>query len=232
MTNETEKFDAMAHDDWWSPRGRLFSLHKINPVRFAYFAQKAGGVEALKSRRVLDVGCGGGVLAEEFARAGAEVTGIDLSTAAIEAATRHAKKSGLSIDYRLTSIGDFLKEEPEGFDIVVCAEVLEHVEDVEKFLTEALRPLKKGGLFFFATLNKTMKARFFAIFVAEDILGMLPRGTHDFGRFVRPSTIVETLAGEGVKVEDIRGMSYDPLRLEFRLSRDTSINYLGYARKD
>lgn len=228
MTNDTEKFDDLGYDDWWSPKGRLFSLHKINPLRFGYFSGVAG---TLKDKRVLDIGCGGGVLAEEFAKAGAKVTGIDLSTTAIESATRHAATSGLDIDYRKTSIEDLNSGGVEPFDFVVCAEVLEHVDDVEGFLAEAVKPLKPGGLFFFGTINKTLKARFLAIFVAEDILRMVPPGTHDYDRFVRPSTVAETLDANGVVVEEIKGMTYDPLRLEFRISKDTSVNYLGYGRK-
>lgn len=224
-------FDEFAHDDWWGPKGRLFSLHRINPQRFAYFAERAGGVESLKGKSVLDIGCGGGVLSEEFAKAGAEVTGIDLSVTAIETAKRHATKMGLHIDYRVSSIKDFLKDRPKKFDIIVCAEVLEHLDDVEGFLAEAVKPLKKGGLFFFGTINKTLRARFLAIFVAENVLGMVPQGTHDYNRFVRPSTVTEALSRNGVAVEEIKGLSYDPLRLEFKISKDTSVNYLGYARR-
>ncbi|MDP2690636.1 MAG: bifunctional 2-polyprenyl-6-hydroxyphenol methylase/3-demethylubiquinol 3-O-methyltransferase UbiG, partial [Deltaproteobacteria bacterium] len=176
MTTESQKFEKYGAE-WWNPAGRLFSLHRINPLRFDYFSGAAG---ALSGKRVLDIGCGGGLLAERFAGAGALVTGIDLSPVAVEAAKKHASGSGLSIDYRVASPSQLLKEAPEGFDIVVCAEVLEHVDDLRGFLRDSLSMLKPGGLFFFGTINKTLKARFFAIFVAEDLLGMVPRGTHDY----------------------------------------------------
>lgn len=226
MTTDAEKFDQWGKE-WWNPAGKLFSLHRINPLRFEYFSKAAG---ELSEKKVLDVGCGGGLLAEEFAKAGASVTGIDLSPVAIEAARRHASESGLSIDYRVGSPGALSKEAPS-FDIIVCAEVLEHVDDLKGFLRETLSMLRPGGLFFFGTINKTFRARLLALFVAEDLLGMVPRGTHEYGRFVRPSALKELLEENGVEMKELKGMSYDPLRLEFRISKDTSANYLGYAVK-
>jgi 2-polyprenyl-6-hydroxyphenyl methylase/3-demethylubiquinone-9 3-methyltransferase len=228
MTSEQKKFDSLAHDDWWGPTGRLFSLQKINPLRFGYFSAVAG---ELKGKRVLDVGCGGGILSESFARAGADVTGIDLSPAAIETAKKHAAESGLGIEYHLASPSEFLKRKPRKFDIIVCAEVLEHVDDPAGFLKETLKMLKIRGRFFFGTINRTMKARIFAVFVAENILKMLPRGTHDFKRFIRPSELVRILKENGLEAEELKGMSYDPLKLAFELSKDISVNYLGHARK-
>lgn len=226
MTTDAEKFDQWGRE-WWNPAGKLFSLHRINPLRFEYFS-KAAGVLAGKS--VLDVGCGGGLLAEEFAKAGAVVTGIDLSPVAIEAAKRHSSESGLSIDYKVGSPLSLVKEQ-HAFDIIVCAEVLEHVDDLGAFLKDTLSMLKPGGLFFFGTINKTIKARFFALFVAEDLLGMVPRGTHDYNRFVKPSVLKQLLEENGVEMMELKGMSYDPLRLEFKISNDTAVNYLGYAAK-
>ena len=228
MTAETQKFDAMSHDDWWSPRGRLFALHRINPLRFEYFKSRAGD---LTGRRVLDVGCGGGILAEKFAEAGSLVTGIDLSPVAIEAARRHAEAGGLNIDYRVQSTSALLAQNPEPFDIITCAEVLEHVDDIRGFIRHSIEMLRPGGLYFFGTINKTLKARFFAIFVAEDLLRMVPPGTHDFKRFVRPSVLAGVLRENNVEVREIKGLSYDPLRLEFRISNDPSVNYLGYGVK-
>jgi 2-polyprenyl-6-hydroxyphenyl methylase/3-demethylubiquinone-9 3-methyltransferase len=228
MNAEQKKFDSFADDDWWSPTGRLFSLQKINPLRFEYFSGVAGD---LKDKRVLDVGCGGGILSESFARAGARVTGIDLSQTAIETAKRHAKKSGLEIEYHAASPSDFLKKRPKKFDIIICAEVLEHVDDPAGFLKDTLKMLKARGRFFFGTINRTLKARIFAVFVAENVLKMLPRGTHDFKRFIRPSELVRILKENGLEAEELKGMSYDPLKLEFELSKDTSVNYLGHALK-
>ena len=234
MTSEQQKFDLFAHDDWWGPTGRLHSLQKINPLRFGYFAKIAGeAAGGLGGKLVLDVGCGGGILAESFASVGARVTGIDLSPVAIESARAHAKESGLDIEYHVASPGEFLKGRPKKFDVIICAEVLEHLssEDLDAFLTDTLGMLKTGGLFFFGTINRTLKARLFAILVAEKILKMLPRGTHAFERFIKPSELVRSLKKNGLGVEELKGMTYDPLRLEFKLSDDLSVNYLGYARK-
>ncbi len=228
MTTETGKFEKFG-SEWWNPAGRLFSLHMINPLRFEYFAARAG---ALEGRRTLDVGCGGGLLSEKFAQAGAVVTGIDLSPAAIEAAAKHAAETGLHINYRVASASMLCLENPAPFDIIICAEVLEHVDDLRGMLCDTLSMLKKGGLFFFSTINRTLKARILALTVAEDILRMVPRGTHDYKRFIRPSELSRLLAENGVTVREIKGMTYDPLRMEFKVSGDPSVNYLGYAEKE
>ncbi|MBE9528243.1 MAG: bifunctional 2-polyprenyl-6-hydroxyphenol methylase/3-demethylubiquinol 3-O-methyltransferase UbiG [Proteobacteria bacterium] len=232
-TTETKKFDSFALDDWWGEKGKLVSLQRINPIRFGYFADAARRLgHKIEGATVLDAGCGGGVLSESFAAAGAKVTGIDLSPVGIEVATRHAKVSELEIEYSVTSVEEHLKKNAEKYDIVVCAEVLEHVDDVEAFLDATLKMLKPGGLFFFGTLNKTLKSKLFAIFVAEDVLRMLPRGTHDYSRFVRPSVLVKILKKNNVLAEDIKGMSYSALSLDFKLSGDTSVNYLGVGVKE
>ncbi len=227
MTTESDKFEPF-DDEWWNPKGKLFTLHKINPLRFGYFLEKCGDVTG---KRVLDIGCGGGLLSESFAKAGALVTAIDLSERSLAAAKRHAAAGGLEIDYRLSSIEELRKSKPKKFNIITCSEVLEHVEDLQVFLGDAVSLLTKGGFFFFSTLNKTLKARVFAIYAAENILGIIPRGAHDYNKFVRPSTIVEILGGLGVEVMELKGMSLDLLRQEFKISRDLSINYLGYGVK-
>ncbi len=232
-TTETKKFAAFDLDDWWGEKGRLVSLQRINPIRFGYFEETANRLgHKIEGAAVLDAGCGGGVLSESFARAGAKVTGIDLSPVGIEVAKKHAKLSELETEYSVTSVEEHLKSHSEAYDIVVCAEVLEHVDDIEAFLESTLKMLKPGGLFFFGTLNKTLKSRLFAIFVAEDLLHMLPRGTHDYARFVRPSLLVKILKKNNVIAEDIKGMSYSPLALDFKLSGDTSVNYLGVGIKE
>lgn len=227
MTTESQKFEKYG-EEWWNPAGKLFSLHRINPLRFDYFSSKTGD---LKGKAVLDLGCGGGLLAEKFASEGALVTGVDLSPVAIEAAKKHACSSNLQIEYRVVSAAQLSKEAQEKFDIVVCAEVLEHVDDLNGFLRDSLSMLKPGGLFFFGTINKTVKARLLALFIAEDVLGMVPKGTHDYNRFVKPSILKEILESNGVEIMELKGMTYDPLRLEFRISNDTSVNYLGFAIK-
>lgn len=226
-----DDFDSFALE-WWDPKGKLKSLHEITPLRFDYFKEKTG---KLKGKRLLDIGCGGGLLSERFALEGALVTAIDLSVKAIEAALAHAKETGgncKKIDYRKISIGELLKIEKKPFDIVVCSEVLEHVDDLKGFMREACAALAPGGIFLFSTINKTLKARLLAIFVAEDLLGMLPTGTHDFDRFIRPSTLVSIFKGNGIVVEELKGLVYSPLTLGFKLGADISVNYMGYALKD
>ncbi len=232
-TTETKKFAAFDLDDWWGEKGKLVSLQKINPIRFGYFEESARRLgHKIAGATVLDAGCGGGVLSESFAKAGAKVTGIDLSTTGIEVARKHAELSELEITYTVTSVEEHLKSHLNAYDIIVCAEVLEHVDDIEAFLESTLKMLKPGGLFFFGTLNRTMKSRLFAIFVAEELLHMLPRGTHDYARFVRPSELVKILKKNSVLTEDIKGMSYSPLLLDFKRSGDTSVNYLGVGVKE
>ncbi len=173
-------------------------------------------------------------MSESFATAGAQVTGIDLSPMAIKAAERHKAVTGgncLEIEYRLQSLADLKKERPKKFDVIVCSEVLEHVDDLEELLRDSCSLLKKGGIYFFSTINKTIKARFFAVFVAEDLFGMLPQGTHDYKRFVRPSTLVKLYKENNVAVKGLKGLSYSPVSFSFKISGDTSVNYIGYGVK-
>lgn len=220
--------------DWWNPKGRLRSLHKITPLRFGYFKDIAENLNGLEGKKIVDVGCGGGLLSECFAREGGKVTAIDLAPTAIEAAREHAEAEGLlEIDYRNISVEKLLEEEGARgtFDVVVCSEVLEHVDDLPDFVANLSRLLKPGGTLFFSTINKTLKARFFMLFVAEDLLGFVEQGTHDYKRFIKPSRLMGLLKENSVVLKDVKGISFDILKRSFKVSSDVSVNYIGYAVK-
>lgn len=225
--SETEKFNKFGRD-WWNPEGGMFALHMINKLRFDYFISILGDVSG---KTVVDIGCGGGLLSEEFARRGAEVIGVDLSPTAIDAAREHAGKSGLSIDYRNCAVKE-LVDKGETFDIVICAEMLEHVDDLKSTVRESAALLNNGGHYLFETINKTLKARFLAVFMAENILNFVARGTHDYNKFIKPSTLVNLLRENGIDVKEIKGMSYDILNRQFKLSNSTDVNYIGYGIKE
>lgn len=222
---ETEKFNEMG-TDWWNPSGRMAALHMINEIRFQYFEKKIG---SLKGKKVLDVGCGGGLLSEEFAKKGAHVTGVDLSPVAIEAALKHARENDLSIDYRNHALSEVKERD---FDIVICAEMLEHVDDLQQMIIDSTMRLKEGGHYLFETINKTTSAWFLAIFMAENVLNFVGKGTHSYDRFVKPSRIVSLLSANGVSVKEIRGMTFKPLAWQFVISDSTRVNYIGYGVKD
>ncbi|MDH4100927.1 MAG: bifunctional 2-polyprenyl-6-hydroxyphenol methylase/3-demethylubiquinol 3-O-methyltransferase UbiG [Nitrospirota bacterium] len=214
-------------EDWWDPKGRFSSLHKLNPLRMDYILQRAG---SLKGLRILDVGCGGGLLSEAMAKEGAQVTAIDLSPVFVDIAKEHARKSGIEIDYRCCPVAQVEGQPP--FDVIVCAEVLEHVDDVPGFIRESISLLKPGGLYFFETINRNMIAGFLAIFVAENVLRMVPQGTHELKRFLKPQEVADMLAVEKVRVEDIKGFRFDPLKWNFEPTTSTLINYVGVGRKE
>jgi 2-polyprenyl-6-hydroxyphenyl methylase/3-demethylubiquinone-9 3-methyltransferase len=218
-----------AEHDWWNPAGSFRTLHWINPVRFEYFS---GKLPSLSDKKILDIGCGGGLLSERFARSGATVAGIDISAEAIGVAKEHAEKEGLSIDYRVASIEDIAPFEKKGerFDCVVASEVLEHTENLEDFIKNAAGVLKEGGLFFFSTINATFKAKLLLTFVAEDILRLIPKGTHNARKFIRPSRLAGILRANSIDVEEIKGLGVD-FSGAFRLTADTSANYIGYGVK-
>ncbi len=222
---ETEKFNKMGKD-WWNPEGKMGALHMINPVRFDYFNSRLGN---LKGKKVLDIGCGGGLLSEAFAAKGAVVTGVDLSPVAIEAAKKHADESGLEIDYRNCGLSEI---EENDFDIVVCAEMLEHVDDLAGMISESSAKVKAGGHYLFETINKTAKAWFFAIFMAENVLNFVGRGTHNFDRFIKPSRLATLLKENGIAVKEVKGMTFNPLNWQFSISNSTDINYIGYGIKE
>lgn len=223
---EIRKFEAMAAE-WWDPRGKFKPLHLINPLRVDYISRHT----ALKNANVLDVGCGGGLLAEALATHGARVCGIDRSPKALHVARLHAQQSGVAVDYQESDAETWAETHAESYDVVTCLEVLEHVPDLASTVTACARMLKPGGRFFFATINRTLKSFAFAIIGAEYVLGWLPRGTHRYEKFIRPSELAAAVRHTGLEVVELRGISYDLLRDAFKLSDDLTVNYLGTAFK-
>ena len=233
--DEVARFSALA-EQWWNPAGSFRPLHKINPIRVRYvrdaLAAKAGRNPdrdaPLAGLAILDVGCGGGLLAEPLTRLGAAVTGIDPSERNIAVAVDHARRMGLSIEYRCAAVDD-LAGESRRFDAVIALEVVEHVPDVAAFVAACTALANADARLVFATLNRTAKAFAFGIVGAEYVLGWLPRGTHRWSRFVRPSELSRALEGAGARLTGLAGISYDILSDEWRLSRDLSVNYLASA---
>lgn len=223
--SETEKFNQMGKE-WWDSKGNMSALHMINPIRFEYFSKKIG---TLKGKKVLDIGCGGGLMAEEFAKKGAYVTGVDLSPVAIDAATKHAEENSLDIEYLNMAVSDLKKSD---FDIVICAEMLEHVDNLGKMIAESSAKVANGGHYLFETINKTAAAWFFAVFMAENVLNFVGKGTHNYEKFIRPSKLAAMLKENNINVKEIKGMTFNPLGWEFRISNSTSVNYIGYGVRD
>jgi 2-polyprenyl-6-hydroxyphenyl methylase/3-demethylubiquinone-9 3-methyltransferase len=235
---EVAKFAAMA-EAWWDPQGKFRPLHRLNPVRLAYIRDRAAAHfgrdpladQPLRGLDVLDIGCGGGLLAEPLARLGARVVGIDAAQENLAVADLHARQSGLEIDYRHVS-AEALAAAGETFDLVVNMEVVEHVADLDAFLAACAALVKPGGALATATLNRTPKAFLLAVVGAEYLLGWLPRGTHDWRRFVRPSELAARLRPAGLSVSEIVGVSYNPLADTWRRSSDLGVNYMMFAVKD
>ena len=219
--NEIAKFEALA-SRWWDPNSEFKPLHDINPLRLDYIDRQAG----LAGKRVLDVGCGGGILAEAMAARGAEVTGIDLGEAPLSVAELHLLESGQSVEYRRIAVEELAEEMPEHFDIVTCMEMLEHVPDPSSIIRACSRLVKPEGHVFFSTLNRNPKSFLLAIVGAEYILGMLPKGTHEYAKFIRPSELDHWARQAGLETVDITGMTYNPLSRRYRLGRDIDVNYL------
>ncbi len=235
---EVERFDNLAKD-WWDPKGAFRPLHQLNPARILYIREQfikrlepdSGRPAPLSGLRIADIGCGGGLTAEPLARLGAAVTGVDPSPAAISAAQRHASLGGLDIEYVNGSAEDLL-EAGRTFDGVLALEVIEHVPDPAAFLSVCAGLLRPGGLLILSTLNRSAKSFALGIVAAEYILGWLPKGTHDWTRFMTPDELSDALVRAGLTPEDRRGLTYSPLSGEWRLSGDCGVNYFMTARKD
>ncbi len=235
--SEVDRFSAMAAE-WWSPTGKFKPLHKFNPVRLAYIRDKAAenfsrnpkSAKPLEGLRVLDIGCGGGLLSEPVARMGADVVGADPSEKNIGIASTHAKASGVAVDYRAVT-AEQLAEAGEAFDIVLNMEVVEHVADVELFMNTCAGMVRPGGLMFVATINRTMKAAALAIFAAENVLRWLPRGTHQYEKLVRPEELEKPLVANGLEIIDRTGVFFNPLANQWNLSKDMDVNYMLLAKR-
>jgi 2-polyprenyl-6-hydroxyphenyl methylase/3-demethylubiquinone-9 3-methyltransferase len=223
---ELEKFATLAHR-WWDQNSEFKPLHEINPLRLGFIDQQA----QLSGKRVLDVGCGGGILAESMVQRGAEVTGIDLGEKALKVARLHSLESGVKVDYRLVAVEALAVEEPESFDVVTCMEMLEHVPDPAAVISACSRLVKPGGHVFFSTINRNPKAYLFAVVGAEYVLNMLPKGTHEYEKFIKPSELSSYVRRSGLTVACLKGMSYNPLSKRYWLSDDVSVNYLLHATK-
>ncbi len=229
MTNvdpaEIARFDAIA-ERWWDPHGEMRPLHELNPVRLSFVDDRA----PLAGREVLDVGCGGGLLAEAMARAGAHVTALDLSAELLDVARLHARQSGVVVDYREIPVETLAVESPGTFATVTCMEMLEHVPEPASVVDSIARLLRPGGDAFFSTLNRTPRAYVQAVLGAEYLLRLLPRGTHSYERFIRPSELEGWCRAAGLELLEIAGIEYDPFAGSARLSRDARVNYLVHAR--
>jgi len=225
---ELAKFSALAHH-WWDPGSDFKPLHDINPLRMEYIVKQCGD---LAGKAVLDIGCGGGILTEAMARDGANVTGIDLSEKALGVARLHQIESGARVDYRLMSAEAMAVEAPASFDVVTCMELLEHVPDPASIVSACAQLVRPGGHVVFSTINRNAKAYALAIVGAEYVLGLLPRGTHDYARFLKPSEIATFARTAGLETDALIGMTYNPLTKTYRLESDTSVNYIMTFRRD
>lgn len=222
--SEIAKFEAGAHR-WWDRQGEFKSLHDINPLRLNYIEKRA----ALPERQILDVGCGGGVLSEGMAHRGAHVTGLDMGDAPLQVARLHALESELDIDYRKITVEALAETQSACYDIITCLEMLEHVPDPESVILACKKLLKPGGHLFLSTINRNPKAYLFAILGAEYVLKMLPRGTHDYAKLIRPAELARWLRRHGLALQDITGMAFNPLTQQYKLTSDTAVNYLVHA---
>jgi len=223
---EIAKFEALA-TRWWDPHSEFKPLHDINPLRLNYINEKAG----LAGKKVIDVGCGGGILAESMAQTGAIVTGIDMGEAPLNVAKLHGMESGVEVDYQQITAETIAEQQTEQFDIVTCMEMLEHVPDPSKTIAACAKLAKPGGQIFFSTINRNPKSFLFAIIGAEYVLRMLPKGTHEYRSFIRPSELESWARHAGLTLEHLTGMSYNPLTKTYSLGRDVNVNYMMHFSK-
>lgn len=223
---EIKKFDDLS-EEWWDPNGSMKPLHQLNPIRLQYIKDHAEIVE----KKVLDVGCGGGLLSEAMARDAADVTGIDLSESVIQIAKQHAEKKRVIVNYQCIDIDTIAQSHQGKFDVVTCMEMLEHVPDPLAILQACASCLKPGGRFFVSTINRTLKSYLGAIIGAEYILGLLPKGTHDYSKFIRPSELTQWAKQASLQLKNLQGLSYKPFTNAFSLSDDVSINYMACYEK-
>jgi 2-polyprenyl-6-hydroxyphenyl methylase/3-demethylubiquinone-9 3-methyltransferase len=231
MTNadphELQKFSDLAHR-WWDPNAEFKPLHELNPVRLGWIDSHAH----LSGKRVLDIGCGGGILSESMAGLGAQVKGIDLSSQALGVADLHSLESGITVDYEEIAAEALAAREPGTYDVVTCMEMLEHVPEPAAIVAACAALVKPGGWIFFSTLNRNVKSYLLAVIGAEYIARMLPKGTHDYARFIRPSELAAFVRNAGLHSKDIKGITYRPISKHFGLSDDTSVNYMLACRRD
>ena len=218
---ELQKFSDLAHR-WWDPTSEFRPLHEINPLRLEWINARA----PLAGKKVIDIGCGGGILAESMAKKGADVTGIDLSDKALKVADLHSLESGVQVRYELIAAEDMAAREAGQYDVVTCMEMLEHVPDPGAIVRAAATLVKPGGQVFFSTLNRNPKAYLFAILGAEYLLRLLPKGTHDYDKFITPAELSQYLRSAGLELNGFKGMGYNPLTKVYSLNSDTSVNYL------
>lgn len=223
---ELAKFAALAAH-WWDETGELKTLHQVNPLRLKYITEKV----ALSDKTVIDIGCGGGILAESMAKQGAQVTGIDMNKSVIEVAKLHQYESGTNVEYLHLSAESIANERPGYYDVVTCLEMLEHVPHPASIVQACATLVKPGGYLFFSTLNRHPKSYLFAILGAEYLLQLLPKNTHDYAKFIRPSELNAWARAANLSAQEIKGISYNPFTKQFKLTTDISVNYLFYAKK-
>lgn len=226
-TEELNKFSELAHK-WWDKTSEFKPLHDINPLRLNYIDTAV----SLKGKTVLDVGCGGGILSESMAQKGAQVTGIDLGEKALKVAQLHSLESGVVVDYQLIAVEELAEKQPSSFDVVTSLEMLEHVPNPASVVAACAKLVKPGGHVFFSTINRNPKSYLFAVVGAEYVLNMLPRGTHDYAKFIKPSELANWVRAAGLSLNDQIGMSYNPIAQHYRLGDDVSVNYLMHTIKE